>query len=70
MFRLLGFLLGSSVAIATILFILGIPKFYFDDAPITEPAVEDIQVVQLELTPPPEQETQKTIEDVVKEQDL
>ena len=91
MFRLLGFLLGSSVAIATILFILGIPKFYFDDAqldaqldapidlpidtpivsPITEqPAVEDIQVVQLELAPPPEQETQETIEDAVEEQDL
>ncbi len=62
MFRLLGFLLGSSVAIAAILFILGIPKFYFGDAPITEPAVEDIPVVQLELAPPPEQETQEPIE--------
>ena len=74
MFRLLGILLGSTVAIATILFILGLPKFHFDDAPITEAAVEDIQVVQRELAPPPEQETQETIEDAVEdaieEQDL
>jgi hypothetical protein len=60
MFRLLGFLLGSTVAIATILFLLGLPKFNFDDAqldtpidlPITEAAVEEL------------------IEETVEEQDL
>jgi hypothetical protein len=74
MFRLLGFLLGSTVAIATILFILGIPKFNVDDAqldtPIKEAAVEEILVVQRELAPLPEQETQETTEDAVEEQDL
>lgn len=71
MFRLLGFLLGSTVAIATILFILGLPQFHFDDAeldsPITEAAVEDIQVVQRELPPPPEQDAQETTEDTGEE---
>jgi hypothetical protein len=71
MFRLLGFLLGSTVAIATILFILGLPQFHFDDAeldsPITEAAAEDIQAVQRELTPLPEQDAQETTEDTGEE---
>jgi hypothetical protein len=71
MFRLLGFLLGSTVAIATMLFILGLPQFHFDDAvldsPITEATVEDIQVVQRELPPPPEQDAQETTEDTGEE---
>jgi hypothetical protein len=74
MFRLLGFLLGSTVAIATILFILGLPQFHFDDAeldsPITEAAVEDIQVVQRELPPPPEQDAQETTEDAGEETEM
>jgi hypothetical protein len=73
MFRLLGFLLGSTVAIATILFILGLPKFHFDDAPLvsttTEAAVEDIQTVQRELPPLPEQEAQEMTEDTREEAD-
>ena len=40
MFRLLGFLLGSTVAIATILFILGVPELYVDDTPIELPIKE------------------------------
>ncbi len=71
MFRLLGFVLGSTVAIATILFILGLPQFHFDDAeldsPITEATVEDIQVVQRELPPPPEQDAPETTEDTGEE---
>jgi hypothetical protein len=59
MFRLLGFLLGSTVAIATFLFILGLPKFHFDDAqldspidaPIREAAIEDIQADEAVVAP-------------------
>jgi len=73
MFRLLGFLVGSMVAIATILFILGPPKFHLDDAeldlPITEAAVEDIQAVQGEFPPLPEQDAQETTEDTGEEAD-
>lgn len=62
MFRLLGFLLGSIVAIATILFILGVPELYVDDAeldtaivspidlPITEAAVEEMIEEMVEET--------------------
>ena len=74
MFRLLGFLVGSTVAIATILFILGLPKFHFDDAaldsPITEAVVEDIQAVQRELPPLPEQDAQETTEDAGEETEM
>ncbi len=59
MFRLLGFLLGSTVAIATFLFILGLPKFHFDDAqldspidsPLREAAIEDIQADEAVVAP-------------------
>jgi len=71
MFRLLGFLVGSTVAIATILFILGLPKFHFDDAEldslITEAAVEDIQAIQRALPPLPEQNAQEATEDTGEE---
>ena len=71
MFRLLGFLLGSTVAIATILFILGLPQFHFDDAELDslniEAAREDIQAGQRELPPLPEQDAQETTEDTGEE---
>ena len=59
MFRLLGFLLGSTVAIATFLFILRLQKFHFDDAqldspidsPIREAAIEDIQADEAVVAP-------------------
>jgi len=74
MFRLLGFLLGSTVAIATILFILGLPQFHFDDAELDslniEAAREDIQAGQRELPPLPEQDAQDTTEDTEEEAEV
>ena len=74
MFRLLGFLVGSTVAIATILFILGVPKFHFDGAELgslnTETALEDIQAGQRELPPLPEQDAQDTTEDTGEEAEV
>jgi len=74
MFRLLGFLIGSTVAIATILFILGVPKFHFDDAELgslnTDAAREDIQAGQRELPPLPEQDAQDTTEDTEEEAEV
>ena len=71
MFRLLGFLAGSTVAIATILFILGVPKFQFEDAGLgslnTEVALDDIQAGQRELPPLPEQDALDTTEDTGEE---